>query len=76
MTGCPSMKEVNAFLDGELPPKRELELRWHLDLCGACVRSAAGVAALKRAVGRSGRYEAPSPALRRNVTAARIDPPH
>ena len=69
MTHCPSLEELIALIDGELISDRELEIRWHLDVCSACTRSADGVVALKRAVSRAHAREVPSPALRRNVEA-------
>jgi anti-sigma factor RsiW len=66
---CPSREEVNCLIDGELSAGRELEVRWHLDVCPGCARSLSGVEALKRAVGRAYDREVPSPALRRSVLA-------
>lgn len=58
---------MNALIDGELAAQRELQLRWHFDICSACARSAAAVVTLKRAVGRAHERDVPSPKLRRNV---------
>lgn len=69
MTNCPPWKELNALIDGELSTERELQLRWHLDICSACARHATAVVGLKRAVGRVREREIPSPSLRRNVMA-------
>jgi anti-sigma factor RsiW len=69
MNHCPPLEELNALIDGEIPAGRELEIRWHLDICGSCTRHAAAVVALKRAVGRARDREIPSPALRRSVMA-------
>jgi anti-sigma factor RsiW len=69
MTHCPTLEELSALIDGELHTERELEIRWHLDMCQMCNRAADGVVALKRAVGRAHDHEAPSPALRRSVMA-------
>ena len=71
MNHCPASEELNALVDGELSAERELEVRWHLDLCEACTRWVDGVMALKRAVGRAQGREIPSPALRRSVQARR-----
>ncbi len=67
MSHCPPLEELNALIDGELSSGRELELRWHLDICATCTRSAGAVVALKRAVGRAHHREVPLPALRRSV---------
>jgi anti-sigma factor RsiW len=67
MNHCPPFEELNALIDGELFTEHELALRWHLDICTACTQHAAAVAALKRAVGRAGVRETPSPGLRRSV---------
>jgi anti-sigma factor RsiW len=67
MTNCPTWEELNALIDGELSAERELQFRWHLDLCSACALHAAGVVTLKRAVGRLHERNVPSPALRRHV---------
>jgi len=69
MSHCPLLEEVSALVDGELSGERELEIRWHLDICHACARSADAVVALKRAVGRAHHRDVPLPALRRSVMA-------
>ena len=66
---CPASDEVNGLIDGELAVDRELEVRWHLDLCAACTRSVGAAVALKHAVGRAYDREVPSLALRRSVLA-------
>jgi len=70
MSDCPSPRDLNALVDGDLASEAELAIRQHLDLCAACCRAVAGVTALKRAVGRAQVGELPSPALRRAVTAS------
>ena len=67
MTNCPPWEELNALIDGELSIERELQFRWHLDICRACTRHATSVVTLKRAVGRVRERDVPSPLLRRNV---------
>lgn len=67
MTNCPPWEELNALIDGELSTEHELAVRRHLDICSACARHATAVVVLKRAVGRAGDREPPSPALRRSV---------
>lgn len=69
MSHCPPLEELSALIDGELSNERELGIRWHLDICHACARSADAVVALKRAVGRAHNREIPLPALRRSVMA-------
>ena len=69
MTNCPPWEKLNALIDGELSAERELQFRWHLDICSACARHAAAVVTLKRAVGRVRERDVPSPSLRRNVMA-------
>ncbi len=69
MTNCPPWEELNALLDGELSTERELQLRWHLDICDACARHGAAVVTLKRAVGQVRERDVPSPTLRRNVSS-------
>jgi anti-sigma factor RsiW len=69
MTKCPPWEDLNVLIDGELSTTRELQLRWHLDVCSACTRHAAAVVALKRAVGRVRERGLPSPSLRRTVMA-------
>jgi anti-sigma factor RsiW len=69
MNYCPPWEELSTLIDGELSTERELELRWHLDICTACTRHAAAVAMLKRAIGRTRAREIPSLALRRSVVA-------
>jgi anti-sigma factor RsiW len=66
---CLPSDEVNGLIDGELSTERELEVRWHLDLCAVCARSIAAAVAIKRAVGRAYDREVPSLALRRSVVA-------
>ena len=68
------MEELNAMIDGELRVERELELRWHLDLCQPCTLATARIVALKQAVGRTAQCEVASPTLRRSVTNHAIVP--
>ncbi len=67
MTNCSPWEELNALIDGELTGKRELHVRWHLEICNSCAHHAAAVVTLKRAVGRMRERDMPSPALRRHV---------
>jgi anti-sigma factor RsiW len=69
MRGCPSFKDLNALVDGDLGKEREGQVRRHLERCAACRREVEGLTALKRAVGRAYETEVPAPALRRAVTA-------
>jgi anti-sigma factor RsiW len=69
MSGCPAFECLSALVDADLPHDRELEVRQHLETCAACRRHVDGLIGLKRAVGRAYDAEAPSPALRRVVTA-------
>ena len=69
MNCCPAFEELSALIDGGLSPARELEIRWHLDICRACVRYADAVVALKGAIGRAHNRDLPLPALRRSVRA-------
>ena len=66
---CPVFEELSALIDGDLSPTRELQVRWHLDICPTCTRHADIVVALKRAVGRAHERDIPLPALRRSVRA-------
>jgi anti-sigma factor RsiW len=69
MSHCPPLEELSALIDGDLSPRRELEIRWHLDICRTCACYADTVVGLKRAVGRAHDREIPSPAFRRSVMA-------
>jgi len=69
MSSCPTFAELSALIDGDLSPTRELQIRWHLDICRTCACYAGTVVALKRAVGRAQEGEVPSPAFRRSVMA-------
>ena len=75
MTHCPAMEEMNAMIDGELLAEKELELRWHLDICEPCGRLCAALVALKCVVGRARQCETPSPTLRRSVMTNGTLPP-
>jgi anti-sigma factor RsiW len=69
MSSCPAFNELSALVDGDLSPGRELEVRWHLDICPTCARQIETVRALKRAVGRAHDRDLPLPALRRAIRA-------
>jgi len=69
MNSCPAFDELSALIDGDLTPARELEVRWHLDICATCARCAAAVVALKRVVGRAHNRDLPLPGLRRSLRA-------
>jgi anti-sigma factor RsiW len=70
MSSCPAFDELSALVDGDLTPARELEVRWHLDICATCARYAEAVVTLKRVVGRAHDRDLPLPALRRSVRAS------
>jgi anti-sigma factor RsiW len=69
INSCPVFEELSALIDGDLSPARELQVRWHVDICATCARYADVVVALKRAVGRAHERDIPLPALRRSVRA-------
>jgi anti-sigma factor RsiW len=54
MTPCAARFEpLNAYVDGELEPAEELDLRRHLDVCEVCRTQVDGLLALKEAVAGS-----------------------
>jgi anti-sigma factor RsiW len=54
MTPCAARFEpLNAYVDGELEPAEELDLRRHLDVCESCRAQVDGLLALKEAVAGS-----------------------
>jgi anti-sigma factor RsiW len=54
MTMCAVLFDrLNAYVDGELPPADELEVRRHLDVCATCAARVESLLAVKEAVAAS-----------------------
>ncbi len=53
MTSCMPFEEINAFVDGQLAPAAEIEVRRHLDVCADCGATVETLLALKDAVAAS-----------------------
>jgi anti-sigma factor RsiW len=75
MTPCATRFEpLNAYVDGELGPAEELDLRRHLDVCESCRAEVDGLLALKEAVARSAEVRPVPHTLRERL--ATLDQPH
>ena len=62
---------LDAFVDGELPPERVLEVEEHLEKCGTCVEHVRVVDAVRLSTQRAVRQAAqPTDALRARIEAA------
>ncbi|HVP31621.1 MAG TPA: zf-HC2 domain-containing protein [Myxococcota bacterium] len=57
-------EDLSAFLDGELAPEREEEVRLHLDACDACVRRLEAFAAVGAALAAESPHPEPGPVHR------------
>ena len=66
--------DVAAFVDGQLPPVREVAARQHLVDCARCREAMAAQEQLKRRMGRTGTPGVPQD-LARSLSALALDPP-
>src|SRR5206468_5990604 len=74
MSACAmELERLSAYVDGELEPAEELDLRRHLDTCGACARAVETLLALKEAVATSGEVR-PVPHTLRERLAVLAEP--
>jgi anti-sigma factor RsiW len=72
MTACRKYgKQFSAYLDGELPSKKQLALSVHLAICAACRRELAALEALGPALSRLKVAPPPTHLTSRIVTTAR-----
>jgi len=74
MSACPmELERLSAYVDGELAPADELDLRRHLDTCAACARTVETLLTLKEAVATSSEVR-PVPHTLRERLAALAEP--
>ncbi len=70
MSACAmELARLSAYVDGELGPADELDLRRHLDTCAACARTIETLLALKEAVAMSGDVRPVPHTLRERLAA-------
>jgi len=68
MTPCPvTFEALNAYVDGQLVPSEELDVRRHLDLCERCRSRVDALLALKEAVAASAEVRAVPHTLRERL---------
>jgi anti-sigma factor RsiW len=61
--------QLNAFIDGELPPARQQGIKQHLATCHACTLRVLSATKLKAATARAGQRFAPPPEALARLTA-------